>query len=753
MINLAWSQGEVIDSAGIDDAIELWGGLECTLNRVGDRYFDQIASTGHAARSRDLELFAALGLRTLRYPVLWESVAPRGIESADWRRTDERLGRLRELGIEPIVGFVHHGSGPFHTSLLDPTFPEQLAAFARAVAARYPWLRWFTPVNEPITTARFSGLYGHWYPHRREDAAFTRMVLHQSRAVALSMLAIRETIPEARLVHIDDGGHTYGTPPVDYQVEFENHRRWLGFDLLEGRVAPGHPLWHYLLWSGASPPELESFCREPCRPDVVGLNYYVTSDRFLDHRVDLYPQSTWGGNGRVRYADVEAVRVLREGIYGHRALLLEAWRRYRLPIALTEVHLGCTREEQLRWWVEAWNAAVAARRLGADVRAVTGWALLGSMDWNSLVTRDAGHYEPGAFDIRAPVPRRTVVGSAMAEIAARRAYRHPVLATPGWWRRSTRLLRGGQAPAEGAHTGAHLRAAPILICGATGTLGFAFGRACGERGLAFRLLRRSELDIARPAAVKAALDRFRPWAVINAAGYVRVDEAERDIGRCFRENSAGPFTLATLCRRQGIALVTFSSDLVFDGRKTSPYVEGDPAVPLSVYGRSKAEAERRVLLAMSQALIIRTSAFFGPWDEHNFVTTAIAALQAGDGLDAADDCRVSPTYVPDLAHAALDLLLDGESGIWHLANRGDVTWAELARKAAVGTNLDAERVRSRHVADLKQSARRPLYSVLVSERASVMPSLDDALSRYFGARAAFLAEADEARSRASSETR
>src|SRR5688572_21198495 len=124
MINLAWSQGEFVDSASLDDRIELWGGLECTLNRVGDRYFDQIESTGHAARAQDLELFAALGLRTLRYPVLWEAIAPRGLVSADWRRTDERLARLRELGMEPIVGFIHHGSGPLHTSLLDPAFPE-----------------------------------------------------------------------------------------------------------------------------------------------------------------------------------------------------------------------------------------------------------------------------------------------------------------------------------------------------------------------------------------------------------------------------------------------------------------------------------------------------------------------------------------------------------------------------------------------------------------------------------------------------
>jgi dTDP-4-dehydrorhamnose reductase len=163
---------------------------------------------------------------------------------------------------------------------------------------------------------------------------------------------------------------------------------------------------------------------------------------------------------------------------------------------------------------------------------------------------------------------------------------------------------------------------------------------------------------------------------------VRVDDAELDRERCFRENAIGPETLAGACRARGIRLVTFSSDLVFNGTSRVPYTEDGPPDPLNVYGESKAEAERRVLLADPTALVIRTSAFFGPWDEHNFVTRAMRLLQLGQSCIAAEDAVVSPTYVPDLANASLDLLIDEGSGIWHLTNGGAITWAELARMVA-----------------------------------------------------------------------
>jgi dTDP-4-dehydrorhamnose reductase len=389
----------------------------------------------------------------------------------------------------------------------------------------------------------------------------------------------------------------------------------------------------------------------------------------------------------------------------------------------------------MRWLLEIWNSAAAVRSEGIDIRAVTAWSLLGAFDWDSLVTRNRGHYEPGAFDLRGAEPRPTALCGVIRALASGTQPEHPALDGPGWWRRSDRVLY--PARARGTEKSSML-AAPhvrrqreLLITGARGTLGRAFAKLCAQRGLAFRLLDRKTLDIAHADSVEQAVTTYAPWAVINAAGYCRVDDAERERDACHRDNSLGPTVLARACAARGVPLVTFSSDLVFDGVARSPYRESDGVAPLSVYGRSKAEGERDVLHAHRGALVVRTSAFFGPWDLHNFVTTTLRALARGDRVPAAEDMTVSPTYIPDLVNATLDLLIDSASGIWHLANIGATSWAELGKRSAVLRGHDAELVVPVSVSSLGLSARRPAYSALQSERGSgLMPPLEAALERY-----------------------
>lgn len=717
------------------DGLALWGGVECTVNRVGDRYFTQLERNGHAHRADDLDRIASLGVQALRMPVLWERTAPQGLASADWQWADQRLLTLRQLGIEPIVGLVHHGSGPRHTSLLDPAFATGLADYAGAVAARYPWVGHYTPVNEPLTTARFAALYGVWYPHARDDRSFVEAVIHQCRATVLAMQAIRRIRPDAKLVQTDDLGKTWSTPELAPLADFYNERRWLAWDLLCGRVGPGHPLWDTLRETGVPAAEFDWFREHPCPPDVIGVNYYITSERWLDHRVDRYPQAYAGSYRGFHCADIETARAFAVPGPGLAPLLREAWERYRLPLAITEVHIDAQREDQLRWLAEAWRAAERLRSEGADMRAVTVWALFGSFDWNTLVTRERGYYEPGPFDVRSDPPRPTVLTGLMRELASGRKPSHPVLQGDGWWRRPGRFLCPPVSIPEmdqwvSAFPQLARSAQPLLIVGATGTLGRAFARICSVRNIAFRLLGRAQMDMADAAAVEQALREHRPWAVVNAGGYVRVDEAERETERCRRENTLGPVVLAIACARHGVPLLSFSSDLVFDGHKPGPYVESDPVAPLNVYGRTKAEAEHRVLAIHPAALVIRTSAFFGPWDSVNFVSLALTALAAGRPFVAASDLVVSPTYVPDLAHAALNLLIDGDRGLWHLSNRTALSWAELALRAARMAGIATDTLEARPAAQLNHLAPRPRNSALASERGEHLPPLDDALARY-----------------------
>jgi dTDP-4-dehydrorhamnose reductase len=701
------------------DDVEIWAGHECSIARIGDAFRSEGAETGHDWRDDDIARIAQLGVRTIRYPALWESVAPRHPDDQSWETLDRRLNELRRRTIDPILGLLHHGSGPRYTSLLDPRFPELLAAYAGRVAARYPWVTRFTPVNEPLTTARFSGLYGHWFPHEKNDRAFLRALVQQCRGIVLSMQAIREVTPEATLVQTEDLGRIFSTPKLGYQAAFENERRWLSFDLLCGRVDRRHPLWAYCIGNQMLENELEFFLANPCLPAIIGIDHYLTSDRYLDADIGRYPQCFHGGNGAERYADIDAVRApLAEELLGPKPRLFEAWERYRLPIAVTEAHHGCSRDEQLRWFIDVWRASCALRREGVDIRAVTSWALFGCMDWNSLLVRKQGHYEPGAFDARCDPPRRTIVGTAVAALARGEDFDHPVLDSPGWWRRAGR----GFAPtAERPRPRRQAQTRRVLIAGANGMLGRAFSRICEIRGLEYVPVNREVMDIADPSSIAATLDEIRPWAVLNAAGYVRLIDADQD--RCMRENAVGPALLAQACEARGVRFVTFSSDLVFDGRLGRAYVENDRPAPLCPYGLSKAAAERGVLSASPQALVVRTSAFFCPWDKTNFAYRTLARLAEGQGVEASASERVAPTYVPDLVHVSLDLLIDGESGVWHLANAGEVSWHAFALRLAESARLRRPLVRPLF--------RRQRNTTLVSARGRVMPTLDNAIERFF----------------------
>jgi dTDP-4-dehydrorhamnose reductase len=696
--------------------LELWAGAECTVNRVGEVYFDQLQRTQHETRLDDLERLAALGVRRVRFPILWERTAPGRINDADFRWSDVRMERLVKLGLEPIVGLVHHGSGPRCTNLCDPGFAAGLAEFAARVAARYPWVNAYTPVNEPLTTARFSGLYGLWYPHQKQLRAFFSALLNEVLATRASMERIRRINPRAELYQTEDIGKVFATADLGDQCRYENQRCWLSLDLLFGRVGADHPLRRHLEEHGVESRLLDQLCNEPCPPDLVGVNYYVTSDRFLDSRLERYPRAAWGGNTRQHYADVEAVRARAEGIVGHAAVLENVWRRYRAPCALTEVHLACHREEQLRWLAEAWRGAQAARAAGADVRAVTLWSAFGAVGWNNLVTRESGEYEPGAYDIRAPEPRRTALAQLAQSLSRGNPVEAPAARGAGWWRRPSRLLYDS-APSETLP----LALAPRLLVIGGGARAARIAELCARR---FECITAASFATARSAlerALRPGPGRAHepPWAVVLSldpaypfAGSPA--ELQRHWGSIRQRCASSPRILALSC------------GCVFDGWSARPYVESDVANSNDREGERWRSLEQAVSRLTPDPLLVRPGFLMDARLPDDPLRGALAMLREGRVPPLSSSVQVSPSYLPDLMDAALDLLVDAERGVWHLVPRNTCSLLDLVRSSAERLGLSTK---TRAPQSARSSARGPMQA-LGSERGWPLPDLDAALDAY-----------------------
>jgi dTDP-4-dehydrorhamnose reductase len=235
-----------------------------------------------------------------------------------------------------------------------------------------------------------------------------------------------------------------------------------------------------------------------------------------------------------------------------------------------------------------------------------------------------------------------------------------------------------------------------LITGAGGQLGTALAEVFPEA----RAIPRSEWDVAEPYPFEE-----RPDLVLHAAAWTKVDDAESDPEGARRANVDGTRKVVEL----GAPVVYYSSDYVFDGRKTEPYVESDPTGPIGVYGRTKLEGEEQV----RDGWIVRSSWLFGPTG-HNFVRTMLRLGAERDEVSVVDDQRGSPTYVGHLAKATRELL-ERPQGVWHVAAEGDCTWADFAGAIFEEAGLDC-RVRRITTEEFGAPAPRPAYSVLRSEK-------------------------------------
>jgi dTDP-4-dehydrorhamnose reductase len=249
-----------------------------------------------------------------------------------------------------------------------------------------------------------------------------------------------------------------------------------------------------------------------------------------------------------------------------------------------------------------------------------------------------------------------------------------------------------------------------IVLGANGQLGSELVRLLGSEAA----VTREQLSITDAGAVEALIARRTPDVVFNCAAYNAVDRAETEREQAFAVNGQGPFNVALACRRHGAAMVHFSTNFVFDGAAAEPYVESDEPSPLSAYGSSKLEGERRILEGGAHVLVVRTAGVFGRLGR-SFPERILERARSGEPLRVVSDQRVNPTYARDLAAASLELAEQGFAGIVHAVADGCSGWDEIARAVLAESGLQTP-VESVSSGAYPTPARRPLNGCLASIR-------------------------------------
>lgn len=261
---------------------------------------------------------------------------------------------------------------------------------------------------------------------------------------------------------------------------------------------------------------------------------------------------------------------------------------------------------------------------------------------------------------------------------------------------------------------------PVWIAGGRGMLATALGACLSRAGVGF-VATDLELDIADRDRVLDFARRERPSLIVNAAAYTRVDDAETERDAAFRVNASGVESLAHAARELGVRLLHYSTDYVFDGNGTEPYLEDHPTAPGNVYGESKQRGEELLREVAPDGVIVRTSWLFGEGGA-NFAKTMFGLMRSREELRVVADQHGRPTYTHDLAEVSLSLCgVFGDApaapGIYHFANTGATSWHGFAVAIRdtcleLGLELKVERIVPVTTAEFPRPAKRPAYSVL-----------------------------------------
>jgi dTDP-4-dehydrorhamnose reductase len=257
----------------------------------------------------------------------------------------------------------------------------------------------------------------------------------------------------------------------------------------------------------------------------------------------------------------------------------------------------------------------------------------------------------------------------------------------------------------------------VLLTGRSGQVGYELARLLPSMGDVVST-GRADVDLADADAIRRVVRAAKPQLVVNAAAYTAVDKAESEPELAMRINGAAPGVLAEETKRLGAVLVHYSTDYVFDGTKSTAYVEDDAPNPLSVYGSSKLAGERAIRDSGCRHLILRTSWVYGPRGKNFFLTIARKA-SAGERLRVVADQRGVPTTSAFLAGKTLALLAKDANGLLHLVPAGETTWYDFAREIvrAAGSRSEVQPITT---GEFPAAARRPANSVLDNRKATAV---------------------------------
>lgn len=348
------------------------------------RILDEYELTGHYERWReDLDLVASLGVKTVRYGVPWHRIEPeRG--RWDWRFCDEALGRLLDLGVDPIVDLVHYGLPRWlDGAYLDPAYPERVSEYAARLAERFQGrILWYTPLNEPRITAWYCGRLGWWPPFRRGWPGFIAVMIALAKGIVRTCQALQAVDPQIVPVHVD-ATDLYETqdPALAGEVELRQEIVFLALDLVSGRVGREHRLRGWLLENGARESDLDWFEENAIDLPFIGMNLYPM---FTHKRL----RREAGGRLRIRQPYASGDLVARLGRLYHA--------RYGAPLFVSETaSLGSVAKRQ-RWMDDSLASVRVLRSEGVPLVGYTWWPMFDMVAW----AYRQGSREPAEYFIR-----------------------------------------------------------------------------------------------------------------------------------------------------------------------------------------------------------------------------------------------------------------------------------------------------------------------------------------------------------------